>query len=108
LTPERLGRVEPFIRRRAGELRAGFAGDGHAELMGTYANRLPVDVACELFGLTGPEDAAVVAAGTYALSMLNSAQLSEDQQVASISAVVELQRRPHAWPPTGTPAPATT
>ncbi|MFC4943043.1 cytochrome P450 [Pseudonocardia sp. GCM10023141] len=41
----------PVIERNAAELIAGFAGDGHADLVAQFANLLPINVIIDMLGL---------------------------------------------------------
>jgi cytochrome P450 len=53
-TPRRIMDLEPFIRRRAGELLDQYVGAGEFDVVSAFAIKLPLDVISELLGI--PED----------------------------------------------------
>jgi cytochrome P450 len=89
LSSARVDAAEPFIRQRAEELVDAFAAEGHVELMGQYAYRLPVSVVAHLFGLA-PEDEQLAYQGSYQSNRVSYARLSEAEQVEAARGSVRL------------------
>lgn len=90
LSKPRLDKVEPFIRQRAEALVAAFA-DGHVELMGKYALRLPAEVITRLFDMA-PEHLDPACEQSYRTNLTLSGGLSAEEQAACARDWVTLQR----------------
>jgi cytochrome P450 len=91
LAADEIRTVERHIRQRTAELLDAFAGDGRAELIGQFADPLPLAVIGHLFGLD-PADMPTVHAGSHGMLMLGSAHGSGEEQVAAARQIVALQQ----------------
>ncbi len=67
-TPRQVARVRPITERIAGELADAAAARGEVDLYDAFAQRLPLQVICEVIGIPGV-DAARMGAWTAALSL---------------------------------------
>ncbi|MER6257053.1 cytochrome P450 [Streptomyces sp. NPDC001584] len=90
LSAARVAALLPYARTCASELVDGFAADGSAELVETYARRLPGMVVGRLIGLD-PADVPAAVHGGYRAEELLFRPLSPEGQVAAAEDVVALQ-----------------
>lgn len=91
LSPKRVAALLPFIAGRAGELVAGFAGEGRVEFMGRYARVLPGEVIGHVLGID-PADVPALIEGSYRAEDLVFRPMDTAEQVAAAQQVAGMKR----------------
>jgi cytochrome P450 len=80
-TPRQVARVRPITERIAGRLAAAASGGGSLDLYAAFAQRLPLQVICELLAIPGV-DHEQVGAWTAALSLATATPTPEARAAA--------------------------